>query len=83
MKAYVGTDAQSAAHFARKPFDRDNKLPLGSLDLSGEICDLRLREIDKRYGDFALQSASLVRSSSLAKHEMLFPVRSSPLLKHV
>lgn len=59
MKAYVGTDAQSAAHFARKPFDRDNKLPFGSLDLSGEICDLRLREIDKRYGDFALQSASL------------------------
>ncbi|ERI06243.1 ABC transporter ATP-binding protein [Atopobium sp. oral taxon 810] len=59
MKAYVGTGAQSAAHFAKKSLDMDNKLPLGSLDLSGEICDLRLRGIGKSYGEFALQSVSL------------------------
>lgn len=59
MKAYVGTGAQSAAHFAKRSLDMDNKLPLGSLDLSGEICDLRLRGIGKSYGNFALQSVSL------------------------
>lgn len=59
MKAYVGTGAQSAAHFAKRSLDMDNKLPLGSLDLSGEICDLRLRGIGKSYGEFALQSVSL------------------------